>query len=66
MSIVNVEQLTHTFGDKQLFHGLDFRLLPGEHAGLVGSNGAGKSTLLRILKEEIMPDTGSVTWASRD
>lgn len=62
MSIVNVKQLTHTFGDKQLFHGLDFRLLPGEHAGLVGSNGAGKSTLLRILTEEIMPDSGSVTW----
>lgn len=62
MSIVNVEQLKHTYGDKQLFNGLDFRLLQGEHAGLVGSNGAGKSTLLRILTEEIIPDSGSVTW----
>ena len=62
MSIVNVEQLKHTYGDKPLFNGLDFRLLPGEHAGLVGSNGAGKSTLLRILTEEIIPDSGTVTW----
>lgn len=28
----------------------------------MGSNGAGESTLLRILTEEIMPDTGFVTW----
>ncbi|KKO52429.1 ABC-F family ATP-binding cassette domain-containing protein [Paenibacillus sp. DMB20] len=62
MSIIHVEQLNHSFGDKQLFRGLEFRLLKGEHAALVGNNGAGKSTLLRILTGEILPDSGSVRW----
>lgn len=62
MSIVNVEQLTHTFGDKTVLSNVSFRLLPGEHVGLVGANGAGKSTLLRILTGEIIPDKGKVVW----
>ncbi|CAG7634815.1 ABC-F family ATP-binding cassette domain-containing protein [Paenibacillus allorhizosphaerae] len=62
MSIVSVEQVTHTYGDKQIFRHISFRLLRGEHAGLVGSNGAGKSTLLRILSGELIPDAGTVAW----
>lgn len=62
MSILTVERVTHAFGDKTVFRDLSFRLLAGEHVGLVGTNGAGKSTLLRILTGELLPDHGRVQW----
>lgn len=51
MSILNVEHLTHGFGDRAIFADVSFRLLKGEHIGLVGANGEGKSTFLILLPE---------------
>ena len=48
MSILNVEHLTHGFGDRAIFDDVSFRLLKGEHIGLVGANGEGKSTFMNI------------------
>lgn len=62
MSIVNVENLTHYFGDKLVFKEIEFRLLSQERVGLVGPNGAGKSTLIEILTGSIQPDKGSINW----
>jgi ATPase subunit of ABC transporter with duplicated ATPase domains len=62
MSIVTVEHLSHAFGEKVIFKDIEFRLLAGEHIGLVGPNGAGKSTLLKILSKEILPEEGIVQW----
>ncbi|WP_459502144.1 ABC-F family ATP-binding cassette domain-containing protein [Bacillus sp. C1] len=62
MSILTVENLTHTYGDKTILYNACFRLLQGEHVGLVGSNGAGKSTLLRLLAGEILSDKGTIDW----
>ena len=39
MSILNVEHLTHGFGDRAIFTDVSFRLLKGEHIGLVEANG---------------------------
>ena len=39
MSILNVEHLSHGFGDRAIFEDVSFRLLKGEHIGLVGANG---------------------------
>ena len=63
MSILNVEHLTHGFGDRAIFADVSFRLLKGEHIGLVGANGEGKSTFMSIVTGKLMPDEGKVEWA---
>ena len=49
MSILNVEHLSHGFGDRAIFGDVSFRLLKGEHIGLVGANGEGKSTFMNVV-----------------
>jgi len=63
MSILNVEHLTHGFGDRAIFNDVSFRLLKGEHIGLIGANGEGKSTFMNIITGKLMPDEGKVEWA---
>ena len=63
MSILNVEHLTHGFGDRAIFDDVSFRLLKGEHIGLVGANGEGKSTFMNIITGKLMPDAGNIEWA---
>ena len=62
MSILNVEHLTHGFGDRAIFNDVSFRLLKGEHVGLIGANGEGKSTFMNIITGKLMPDEGKVEW----
>lgn len=61
--IMDVRGLTHGFGDREIFNKVSFRLLKGEHIGLVGANGEGKSTFLNIVTDKLTPDEGEVTWA---
>ena len=63
MSILNVEHLTHGFGDRAIFNDVSFRLLPGEHIGLIGANGEGKSTFMNIITGRLTPDEGKIEWA---
>ncbi len=63
--ILNVENLSHGFGDRAIFENVSFRLLPGEHIGLIGANGEGKSTFMNIITGRLMPDEGTVEWAKR-
>ena len=63
MSILNVEHLSHGFGDRAIFSDVSFRLLKGEHIGLVGANGEGKSTFMNIITGKLMPDEGKVEWS---
>ena len=63
MSILNVEHLSHGFGDRAIFNDVSFRLLKGEHIGLVGANGEGKSTFMNIITGKLMPDEGKIEWA---
>ena len=61
--ILNVENLSHGFGDRAIFNNVSFRLLKGEHIGLIGANGEGKSTFMNIVTGKLMPDEGKVEWA---
>ncbi|MEQ6390753.1 ABC-F family ATP-binding cassette domain-containing protein [Bacillaceae bacterium S4-13-58] len=65
MSILTVKNLSHGFGDRAIFHDVSFRLLKGEHIGLVGANGEGKSTFMNIVTGKLQPDEGKVEWAKR-
>ena len=62
MSILTVQHLNHGFGDRAIFRNVSFRLLKGEHIGLVGANGEGKSTFFRIVTGALMPDEGTIEW----
>ena len=63
MSILNVEHVNHGFGDRAILKDVSFRLLKGEHVGLIGANGEGKSTFMNIITGKRQPDEGKVEWA---
>ena len=65
MSILTVTGCTHGYGARQLLDNVSFRLLAGEHVGLVGANGEGKSTFLNIITGKLAPDEGRIEWCSR-
>ncbi|CAH1194950.1 putative ABC transporter ATP-binding protein YbiT [Paenibacillus plantiphilus] len=65
MSLLTVEELSHNFGDRTLFKNVSFRLLAGEHVGLVGANGTGKSTMMNILTGKLLKDSGKVEWTPK-
>lgn len=63
MSLLSVTNLTHGFGERAIFEDVSFRLLKGEHIGLVGANGEGKSTFMNIVTGQRLPDEGKIEWA---
>lgn len=65
MSILNVNNISYGFGDRTLFKDISFRLLRGEHVGLVGKNGEGKSTFMNIITSQLIPDSGDIQWSSK-
>ena len=65
MSILTVEHLSHGFGDRAIFEDVSFRLLKGEHIGLIGANGEGKSTFMSSVTGKLQPDDGKVEWSPR-
>lgn len=60
MSLLDIKDLSHSFGEKQLFKEAEFQLNEGEHIGIVGPNGAGKSTFIKICTGQVIPDNGQV------
>ncbi len=58
--VIEVNNLSKAYGDKQLFNDLSFSLPPGGIVGVIGPNGAGKSTLFKLLTGKETPDSGQV------
>lgn len=65
MSVLSVDNVSHGFGGRQILEAASFRLLKGEHVGLVGANGEGKSTFLDIITGKLIPDQGKIEWSNR-
>ena len=65
MSVLTVENVTHGFGARRILEDASFRLMKGEHVGLIGANGEGKSTFLAIITGQLQPDAGKVEWSNR-
>ncbi len=59
--MLNIHNLSVSFGGTYLFEEVTFRLGAGDRVGLVGKNGAGKSTMLKILSGDIAPDSGVIS-----
>ncbi|MEN8660903.1 MAG: ribosomal protection-like ABC-F family protein [Lentimonas sp.] len=58
--MITINQVTHNFGKKVLFKGINCVINAHDRIALVGSNGSGKTTLLRMLMNELEPDGGSI------
>ena len=58
--VLSVEDLAKSYGSKDLFSGISFKIRRGEHVALIGDNGTGKSTILGILNEIVPPDRGVI------
>ena len=59
--MIQVEQLSKSYGDRLLFQDVSFSIAEGEKCGLIAANGTGKTTLLRIITGEETPDSGTIT-----
>lgn len=57
---LEVKDITKSFGDKQVLHGISFEVQSGRALGLLGRNGAGKTTTIRILMDVFRANSGEV------
>ncbi|SPE34488.1 Nod factor export ATP-binding protein I [Candidatus Sulfopaludibacter sp. SbA3] len=64
--MIQVQNLTHRYGDRVALSKVSFEVKKGEIFGLLGPNGGGKSTLFRILSTMMVPTEGSVSLAGHD
>ena len=63
--VVDLDQVSHSFDDKQVIKDFSTTVIRGDRIGLVGVNGAGKSTLLKILLGQLEPTAGKVKLGTR-
>ena len=66
MILLNAENLSKGYSDRQLLDGCSLAVNEGDKIGLIGVNGTGKSTLLKIIAGLDFPDSGTVTRAGQD
>lgn len=64
--MIEVANISKTFGDKQALKDISFKLAPGEVVALIGENGAGKSTLMRIMTGFLRANRGTVNICGND
>lgn len=57
--------MSHSFGGRVIFEDVSFRLLKGEHIGLVGANGEGKSTFMKLITNNLEPEEGKIIWSNK-
>ncbi len=60
--VVEVENISKSYDGEKVFENLSFKVEKGDKIALIGTNGVGKTTLLEIITENMVPDTGNVSW----
>ncbi|MCM1079839.1 MAG: ABC-F family ATP-binding cassette domain-containing protein [Bacteroidales bacterium] len=60
--VLDVQNLTKSFGERVLFRNISFSIAEGQHVGLIAQNGTGKSTLLSMLMGIEGVDSGSIIY----
>ena len=63
--VLTIEGLSKSFGDNNLFSGIDMDIKRGEHVALIGGNGTGKTTILKMINRLISKDAGAIILGSR-
>ena len=63
--VLTVSGLTKSFGNNELFNGLDIEIKRGEKVALIGGNGTGKTTILKLVNRICPKDAGTITLGSR-
>ena len=62
--VLQLTEISKSFGEKHLFHDLTLRVRAGDRVALIGPNGVGKSTLIKIIVGEEQPDNGFIRYGS--
>ena len=60
MYLLNVKNISKSFGSKQVLHEVNLKVTSGELFGLLGANGAGKTTLIRLISTLLLPTKGEI------
>ena len=63
--VLTIEGLSKSFGDNNLFSGIDMDIKRGEHVALIGGNGTGKTTILKMINRLVSKDAGAIILGSR-
>ena len=58
--VLDIEELSKSFGEEKLFQKISFSLKRGEHVAIIGDNGTGKTTLLKLINELLPADAGRI------
>ena len=62
-TVIDADQVSKSFGERQIIRDFTLRIQRGDRIGIVGPNGAGKTTLLKMLTGELQPDSGTINLA---
>ncbi len=60
MTILNLQNLSFYFGDRELFSNVNFDINEKEKVGFIGANGVGKTTVFKLIRSELYPSQGAV------
>ena len=60
--VLVAKELRKSYGEKNVFEHVSFEIYRGDRIGLIGPNGVGKTTLFKVLLNQLLPDSGELTW----
>ena len=64
MALLSMQNISVTFGERDVLRNISFDIAKGDRVGLIGSNGSGKTTLFNVITGKLEPNEGAVVKAS--